>query len=579
MLAAVLLAAGLLLQLIVLNRLHLPGGGVPDLMLVLVASLAIATGPVPGMVTGFAAGLCLDLAPPGSQLLGQYALVFCLVGWAAGRLSRPAGRSPLRALGFVAVVVVAGEALAAGLSLLLEPAQVTAADVRQVLPATLGYDLLLCPFVLYLAVLGGALAADGLGRSPMTASLVAQGRPAWHRTGRAGRRATGYSGTGHRGTAYPGAAYSGAGHRGAAYPGAAERGAGRRPYRPAQPRIGRAAARIGDGWLGGGPGLRHAAGAGHSAGLGRGTGLGHGAGLAHTARGPARRSFRLHPGNGVPGSASGLAHHRDRPAVPVNLRLATQRRGDGAIGNAVGGGQDQHWPGRHPGRLAGSSGRFRPHGGELGGSAARQHGLTRVGEGQPRDGSKINFAGHKRDGSVGGTLGTSWLSRPNRGRGSSARLRVGASRSAAMLLVGPGMAATVPSIRFGARSAPAVRRPAAAPRFRRRSSWLGRSALSSGHVGGGVLDQSTFRAVRRTRAGAPRLRLAGRGAGMLGGSGLSPLRRPPARLGKQPRFGYGRRSPLSYLTGRHIGGRWLASKRVGSRSGVWLISKRTGGAR
>ena len=129
------------------------------------------------MVTGFAAGLCLDLAPPGSQLIGQYALVFCLVGWAAGRLSRAAGRSPLRALGFVAVVVVAGEALAAGLGLVLEPAQVTTADVRQVLPDTLGYDLLLCPFVLYLAVLGGALAADGLGRRVRRRPACAACRP------------------------------------------------------------------------------------------------------------------------------------------------------------------------------------------------------------------------------------------------------------------------------------------------------------------------------------------------------------------------------------------------------------------
>ncbi len=172
-LAPVLLAAALVFQLTVLNRLRLTGGGVPDLMLVLVASLAMVAGPVPGMVTGFAAGLCLDVAPPGSQLIGQYALVFCLAGWASGQLSRAAGRSPLRALGLVAGVVVAAEALAAGLGLVLEPAQVTTADVRQVLPATIGYDLLLCPFVLYLVVLGGALAADGLGRRSMTALLAA----------------------------------------------------------------------------------------------------------------------------------------------------------------------------------------------------------------------------------------------------------------------------------------------------------------------------------------------------------------------------------------------------------------------
>jgi hypothetical protein len=66
---------------------------------------------------------------------------------------------------------------------------------------------------------------------------------------------------------------------------------------------------------------------------------------------------------------------------------------------------------------------------------------------------------------------------------------------------------------------------------------------------------------------------------MLGGSGRSPLRGPIPRIGKQPRFGYGRRSLLSFLTGRRVGGSWLARKRVGSRSGVWLIGKRTGGLR
>jgi hypothetical protein len=66
---------------------------------------------------------------------------------------------------------------------------------------------------------------------------------------------------------------------------------------------------------------------------------------------------------------------------------------------------------------------------------------------------------------------------------------------------------------------------------------------------------------------------------MLGGSGRSPLRGPSLRIGKQPRFGYGRRSLLSFLTGRRVGGSWLARKRVGSRSGTWLIGKRTGGLR
>jgi hypothetical protein len=64
---------------------------------------------------------------------------------------------------------------------------------------------------------------------------------------------------------------------------------------------------------------------------------------------------------------------------------------------------------------------------------------------------------------------------------------------------------------------------------------------------------------------------------MLGGSGRSPLRGPMPRIGKQPRFGYGRRSLLSFLTGRRVGGSWLARKRAGSRSGGSLIGKWTGG--
>ena len=122
------------------------------------------------------------------------------------------------------------------------------------------------------------------------------------------------------------------------------------------------------------------------------------------------------------------------------------------------------------------------------------------------------------------------------------------------------------------------------PRFRR-SPKLRPQGSAYGLVSGGVLDQSTFRAARRS-AGTPRLRLAsGRrasgppGGGMLGGSGRSPLSGPRTRVGKQPRFGYGRRSLLSFLAGRRVGGGWLSRKRVGSRSGVWVISKRTGGAR
>ena len=115
-----------------------------------------------GMIIGFAAGLCLDLAPPGSLLIGQYALVFCLAGWAAGRLSRAAGKSPLRCVVLMAIAVAAAEVLSAGIGLVLEPAEITTAEVREVLPASIGYDLLFCPFVLYLVVVAGTVLTQGL---------------------------------------------------------------------------------------------------------------------------------------------------------------------------------------------------------------------------------------------------------------------------------------------------------------------------------------------------------------------------------------------------------------------------------
>lgn len=473
--ATVLLAFALLLQLTVLNGLHLPGGGVPDLVLVLVVALAMTDDPLRGMVIGFAAGLCLDLAPPGSGLIGQYALVFCLAGWAAGWLGRVARHWPLRALVLAAAVIAAAEVLAAALGLLLEPAEVTVAEVRQFLPVSIGYDLLICPFALYLVLLGsGLLASPGLA-SPGLASpgLASTGLG---RTARAGLLAV-----------------------------PAQSTRAQRKRRRHEPRLSPAAARPGDGWVGGRPG-------------------------GQTGAAPARRPARLHPRAGVAGSASGLVRHRDRPVTPVNLNLSARRRGDGAIGSAVGSGQGEHWPrSRLPGLLAGVSSQFRP---------------------------------------VGGTTA------------SSARLRTSASQSALALSGRSALGTAVPKLNFRNGARPVARRPAAAPKFRRRSGRLHPAALTTGLVAGGMLDQSTFGA-RRKAVGVPRLRLAGgrRGWGMLGGSGRSALWRPPARVRKQPRFSYGRRSLLSYLTRRHIGGRWLASRRMGSRRRVWLIGSRTGGAR
>ena len=92
-----LVASALVLQLTVLDLLPLPGGIAPDLVLLVVVALALTSGPLPGLVTGFAAGLALDLAPPASHAIGAYALVFCLVGYVCGRAAGEIDRSAIPA--------------------------------------------------------------------------------------------------------------------------------------------------------------------------------------------------------------------------------------------------------------------------------------------------------------------------------------------------------------------------------------------------------------------------------------------------------------------------------------------------
>ena len=54
-----------------------------DLAPLVVAATGFLTGALPGALFGFGVGLFLDLAD--AQTLGVYALVYCLVGYAAGR--------------------------------------------------------------------------------------------------------------------------------------------------------------------------------------------------------------------------------------------------------------------------------------------------------------------------------------------------------------------------------------------------------------------------------------------------------------------------------------------------------------
>ena len=77
----------------------------PDLVLVVIASAALRSGPRVGLVTGLVGGWLLDLLPPGSPVLGTQALLYAVCGLLLGLARRP-GRLSL--VWVVLVIAAAG---------------------------------------------------------------------------------------------------------------------------------------------------------------------------------------------------------------------------------------------------------------------------------------------------------------------------------------------------------------------------------------------------------------------------------------------------------------------------------------
>ena len=184
--SVVVVAVTVVLQLTIVNRIAFPGGAGPDLVLLVVAALALAGGPMAGVLTGFLAGLALDVAPPGSHFTGQYALVFCLVGYFCGLLADDGsgdaeqGHTALFEIVVTATGAVCGEVLLALLGVMLSDPRVTWPAITNVLPAAVAYNVLLCPFVLYAVAaalrLGGARGESRrAGWSPSQARTPASG--------------------------------------------------------------------------------------------------------------------------------------------------------------------------------------------------------------------------------------------------------------------------------------------------------------------------------------------------------------------------------------------------------------------
>ena len=147
-LSTVLVVFAMVVQVSVLARLHLPGA-VPDLLLLTVLGLALAYGHVGGCLVGFFAGLLADVAPPADHAVGRYALVLCVVGYAAG-LSKPENGAPRTASGPMLVVICAAVGttlLYAGVGSLVGDTDGAHVGLGKLVFTAAVYDLLLAPFV------------------------------------------------------------------------------------------------------------------------------------------------------------------------------------------------------------------------------------------------------------------------------------------------------------------------------------------------------------------------------------------------------------------------------------------------
>lgn len=145
-LIVVLVLIACIVDAVLFDPMNLPGSP-PNVLLLVVAALALVLGPAGGAVTGFFAGLAADILPPADHLIGRYALVLCLVGYLVGLFHDEARDSVI--LGLVAVGVAAAVAtlLYGALGGLLSDGRVDAHTVLSSLPFSILYDVVLAPFV------------------------------------------------------------------------------------------------------------------------------------------------------------------------------------------------------------------------------------------------------------------------------------------------------------------------------------------------------------------------------------------------------------------------------------------------
>lgn len=138
-----------LIEVTLLSRLGIPGA-TPDLVVVTVVAIALAMGPIQGASAGFAAGVLIDLAPPGDTLLGVNAVVYILIGFITGLAVDPRDRTIPIMMGMTGLATGAAVLLTAGLDTMLGSERVDWEQVPVLALTSALYGVLLAPAVILL---------------------------------------------------------------------------------------------------------------------------------------------------------------------------------------------------------------------------------------------------------------------------------------------------------------------------------------------------------------------------------------------------------------------------------------------
>jgi rod shape-determining protein MreD len=143
-----LLIVGFALQTTVLTRATLLGV-IPQVLLVVILSLAFTDGERVGVVAGFFGGLLIDLRlEDPSALMGLTALIYTIVGYGVGSVRRfTTSESVWMPVFVVAIASAIIEASYAGLSIILGQQWVSLAFTAKAAGLVVLYNTLLTPFI------------------------------------------------------------------------------------------------------------------------------------------------------------------------------------------------------------------------------------------------------------------------------------------------------------------------------------------------------------------------------------------------------------------------------------------------